>query len=142
MISSAVFCTVSGIVSALLIAFIGAVWRLGSNAGGLRVLVGAAGESLKGIGVTLGLMQEKLTDHERRIGVIEAQWNVTHGLVTKHEATDAKVAELRERVSSIEVRCGERENISWRNAALEADIDAGDGVVAHPVGCPTKGGSR
>lgn len=114
---------ICSILSVLLVAFIGAVWRLGSRVGGLQTLTDAAGATLRDVARACREMDERMTRAEARMGVLEGQWETTHRVVDK-------VIEIDKRVTAIESVCHERAEVSGR-------FDLEDGTVQSS--CPAKG---
>ena len=122
---------IASVICALLIAVFGAVWRLGSGVGELRILTTNASNSLGMVREQFRAYEERLEAIDQEIKLLNAQWSTAHRLTET-------VSSLGRRVACIESICAERRGeslrvdgreISVRHRIEEAEVDDGDAIV-------------
>lgn len=123
----AVTISCASVLAMLLIAFIGAVWRLGSRVGELKVLTDHAGATLKDVVDAIREIDQRIEKQERQLALHAEQWKVAH-------RTAEKVIELDKRLGKIEAVCYER--VSRRIHAPDQPNAVEDGGIVEAVGCP------
>jgi hypothetical protein len=126
---------VAAILCTLLVAFIGAVWRLGTKVAETNTDVKNAGTTLRDVIATIRDFDQRIVDQDHKISRIGSDCENTRQLAHKLVETVQCVVS---RVTTIEARCDERTDVS-RRSSVRHDRQSEEDGVPELVGCPLPG---